>query len=281
MKKSSILVIIMITILVATVLGLFRTVPAKTKELPTFDKIMETDKLALCYMTWPPSIIKDPNTGDLSGFIIDIVNEIAKESNLEVSYVESTWGGFSADLNTGKCDAAIAGVYPTIGRSTNVAFTEPFFYSGNSVAARTDETRFKKFEDLNQEGIKIAVIQGEYVHIYAKRYLPKATLVVLEKSSDLTMSLVAVTSGKADVALSTSETIASYTKRHPEIKDLFPNKPFATTPASWAVRKEDQALLNFLDNALRYLKATGFLEATIKEYQPEGMYLEKTEYSIP
>jgi len=273
---------IMAISIIAIILALFSFFRAPTGVAPleksTFDSILEEDEMTVCYITWPPSVIKDPNTGELSGFIIDIFEEVAKDADLEVKYAESTWGGFPADLNTGKCDVAIAGIYPTIGRSTSVAFTKPFFYAGNSAVVRADDTRFENIEDLNRDDIKVAVIQGEYGHIYAQKYLPKAELVVLEKSADLTMPLVTVTSGQADVGLSTSDVVSEYVAVHSELKDLFSDQPYSTTPITWAVRSDDQELLNFLDNAISYLEATGFLDATAKKYEPAGWFSSEKRY---
>jgi len=276
--KQNILIVLVIISLVIGGIGLTKTSAVPENKKSTFDKIMESKELGVCYVPWPPSLIKDPNTGELSGFLIEVIEEIAAESNLKIEYVQSTWAGFPADLNTGKCDAAIAGLYPTIGRSTGVSFTRPFFYSGNSAVVRKDETRFNKISDLNNKDVKISVIQGDFDHIYAKRYLPKAELVVLDKSSDITMSLVAVSSGKSDVGLSTSDTVSAYVKTHPEIKALFLDKPYSTKPVTWAVRHKDQQLLNFLNNGLEYLEATGFLGSTIRKYNPDGWYSIERDY---
>lgn len=279
MKKDYIVGVISVIAIIIALIALFRApIGVVPTEKSAFDKILEKDEITVCYMTWPPSVTKDPNTGKLSGFIIDIFEEITKDADLKINYVESTWGGFPADLNTGKCDAAIAGIYPTIGRSTSVSFTEPFFYAGNGGVVKADETRFKTINDLNKEGVKIAVIQGEYGHIYAQKYLPEAELVVLEKGADNTAPLLAVSSGQADAGLIMSDVVAEYVKIHPEVKDLFPDQPYSTTPITWAVRKSDQELLNFLNNGVDYLKSVGFLDATAKKYAPAGWYGLKQDY---
>src|SRR3989344_6192032 len=186
MKNNYLVITISVLAIILSLFALFKTPTNVTSiEKSTFDNILEKDEITVCYMTWPPSVIKDPNTGKLSGFIIDIFEEVAKDANLKVKYTESTWGGFPADLNTGKCDAAVAGIYPTIGRSTSVSFTKPFFFAGNSGVAKSDDNRFTQIEDLNRADVKIAVIQGEFGHIYAEKYLPNAKLVVLDKSADL------------------------------------------------------------------------------------------------
>ncbi|MBI2631435.1 amino acid ABC transporter substrate-binding protein [Candidatus Woesearchaeota archaeon] len=281
MKKDYVVMTISVIAIIIALFALFRAPTGVAPiEKSTFDNILEKDEIMVCYMTWPPSVIKDPNTGKLSGFMIDIFEEVAKDADLKVKYTESTWGGFPADLNTGKCDAAIAGIYPTIGRSTSVSFTKPFFYAGNSGVVKAGETRFKTIEDLNKNGVKIAVIQGEYGHIYSQKYLPKAQLVVLEKGSDNTAPLVAASSGQADAGLIMSDVVSEYVKLHPEVKDLFAEQPYSTTPIAWATRQNDQELLNFLNNGIDYLKSVGFLDATAKKHSPAGWYGLKQEYVV-
>ncbi len=274
MKDTASILIAIVAVLIAVV-ALITTPQTLELEETTFQKVIDKGELKACYVPWPPSVIKDPDTGEVSGFLIDITEMVAEDSGLEIEYVESTWGGFTADLKTGKCDAAIAGLYPTIGRSTSVAFTDAFFYAGNSIIVNADETKLKAMDDLNNKDVKLAVIQGEYGYIYAQKYLPEAELVVLEKSSDLTMPLVSVSTGKADAGFSASDTIKGYLNEHSEVKDML-GSPYSTTPITWATRTEDQELLNFLNNALDYLESSGDLEKTAAQYDCEWFKVEKT-----
>lgn len=244
----------------------------------TFDRMVETGTITACYVPWPPSVIKDPNTGKVSGFLIDTFEKIMGDASIKVDYVESTWGGFPADLKSGRCDVVAAGTYPLISRSTSVSFTEPYLYSGYSVVARAGDSRFKSAEDFNKPGVKIAVIQGEYGHIYAQKYFPNAELLVLEKSADLTAPLVAVSSGQADVGFSESDVIGEYVKKHPEIVNLYPDTPFATVPTTFSARKDDQQMLNFLNNGLAYLQSTGYIRGAAKKYNATYWYEAKTQY---
>lgn len=278
MKKEYLILGIAIIAIILAITSNFGNNTVVYEKGSTFDKILHEDKMEVCYISWPPSIIKDPNTGEISGFMIDIINEISKDSDIKIEYIESTWGGFPADLKTGRCDAVIAGIYPTIKRSTSISFTEPFFFAGNGGVIKKGDTRFKDENDLNKKNIKIAVIQGEFGQIYAKKNFPNAQLIVLEQSSDNTAPLVAVTSEQADVGLIMSDVTSEYVKIHPEVDLLFDGKPYTTTPISWAVRKKDQQLLNFLNNGITYLKATGFLDASTKKYSPEGWFTLKYKY---
>ncbi|MFA6214836.1 MAG: hypothetical protein WC717_06210, partial [Candidatus Micrarchaeia archaeon] len=53
---------------------------------------------------------------------------------------------------------------------------------------------------------------------------------------------------------------------------LFPERPFSTEPATFATRKADQELLNFLDNGLEYMQSKGLIEASVKMYNASYWY---------
>lgn len=279
-KKSYIAIVLAIIALIVAGGAFFKKASTPSVILPedAFEKVVKTNKLTICYTAWPPSVIKDPKTGELSGFLIEAIQGIAKDGGLQLEYVESSWGGFPADLNAKKCDAGVAGFYPLINRSTAVSFTRPFYYAGNNGAVKKGDNRFSKIADLNRSDIKIAVLQGEYGHVYAQKYLPKAQLVVLEKTADNTTPLVAVSAGQTDVGLIMDDTVEDYIKTHSEIKKLF-SAPYSTTPITWATRKSDQELLNFLENAINYLESTGELDVLAKKYN-STWYTLKKEYQL-
>ena len=281
MNQKNYIIIAIIIAVIALILGgwaLIKSPEMNFVSQDTFDKVLKTNTITICYVTWPPSVIKDPNTGVLSGFLIEAIQGITKDTGLKLNYVESSWGGFAADINAGKCDAGVAGFYPLINRSTAVSFTQPFYYAGNNGVVKAGDNRFKTISDLNRSDIKIAVIQGEFGHIYAQKYLPKAKLVVLPETSDNTAPLLAVSAGQADVGLIMADTVADYAKKHSEVQALF-SAPYSTSPIAWAVRKSDQQLLNFLDNSINYLESTGELDALAKKYN-SAWYSVKKDYQL-
>lgn len=264
MKQQTATIIAILALIVAGY-GFIRPQSQGTSQQDIFDKVLADKKLSSCYAVWPPSVIKDPNTSELSGFMIDAARAVAKDAGFEISFIESTWGGFPADISSGKCDAGIAGFYPLVPRSTTVAFTRPFYFAGNSGVVKTGDTRFKSVADLNKKGIKVAVIQGEFAHLYSQKNLPNAELVVLEKSSDNTAPLLAVTAGQADAGLIMEDTVKEYVKAHSELKEIS-GTPYAVSPISWVTRKADQQLLNFLNNAINNLENDGDLDRLAKQY---------------
>jgi len=268
MDQKKYITIAIILAVVALIVGgwaLIKSPAMNFTSQDTFDKVLKTKTLTICYTAWPPSVIKDPNSGELSGFMIDAIQSIASDANLKLNYIESSWGGFGADINAGKCDAGVAGFYPLINRATAVSFTQPFYYAGNNGVVKAGDNRFNVISDLNRSDIKIAVIQGEFGHVYAQKNLPKAKLVVLPANSDNTAPLLAVSSGQADVGLIMADIVDGYAAKHSEVRKLF-TTPYATSPIAWATRTSDQKLLNFLNNSINYLESTGEFDALARKY---------------
>jgi ABC-type amino acid transport substrate-binding protein len=53
-----------------------------------FDRILRTQTIRCGYVVYPPSIIKDPNTGRLSGIFYDITEKMGERLNLKIEWTE-------------------------------------------------------------------------------------------------------------------------------------------------------------------------------------------------
>lgn len=81
--------------------------------------------------SFPPSNMTRPN-GELYGFEIDLVNEIADRQDLEVEMISQAWDGMIQGLIDGKYDAVIDGVSITPVRQEVVDFTLPYSLGGST-----------------------------------------------------------------------------------------------------------------------------------------------------
>lgn len=224
----------------------------------SFGKIVAQGSIRVCYVPFPPSLVKDPATGNLTGFMIETMNTIANTADLKVKYVETTRWGFAADLNADKCDMWL-GFYPLLNRAKTISFSKPFYFNGNNVMIKSD-SNFSSIAQLNNSNVKIAVIQWEFGHLYAQKFLPQAKLVVLDASSDSNAPLLAVVAGQADAGMFADDVISAFIAAHSGVRKIS-EKPYSTTPDAFGVRQSDQSLLNFLNTAIDMLQAQWEFEA--------------------
>jgi polar amino acid transport system substrate-binding protein len=237
----------------------------------SLEKITKEKVFNIGYIPSPPGAIKDPKTGEVSGYYVDTARTICDLMGVKPNFVESTWATFVAGLQSGQFDLSIAATFATIPRALAVEFTKPIHYLGYSAVVRKGDRRFRTLADIDKPGIKVAVVQGAVGHEYAKQNFKNAQLTVLA-TSDLTAPFVEVSAKRVDVGIEDAWATKRYAAAHPEVVDLFSEKPYNVLPIAWAVRKGETDLLNFMNTALDYMMINGRLDQLASKYGPSGRF---------
>lgn len=241
--------------------------------------IQRTKTINAGYIPYPPFVIVDPNTKKLSGYFIDMMNEIVANmgQDIKINYEETTWGTMVVGVQSGKFDVVVSGIFSTIPRSMQVTFTRPVMLVGLSAVARSDDTRFKTDEDLKKPGLTIAVTAGEVGHGYAKQFLPNAKLIVLD-TPDITRPMLEVLAGRADVGIADSMSVYNFVDAHKgKAANVFADRPLYLYGTGLLLPRDLQ-WKDFLDQAIDFLgysKVLDRLEAKYKKGAAEWTSLKK------
>lgn len=229
-------------------------------------RIQREKVMRVCYAVWPPAVIKDPVTGELSGHDVDALRFLAEHLGAEIEYHEETFGNMATAVQTGVCDIGTS-LFVKVPRAAVVAFSRPLFYAGNSGLVRAGDTRFRTIADVDKPGVRVAVATGESGDIYAQEHFEHAEIVQIDvASSDLSRFMLEVTSGRADIAIADANTIRLFAAEHPETTDVFAGNPFDVNPDAWPMRLEDTAFRSYVDNSLLYLETSGRWTELEKKY---------------
>lgn len=243
--------------------------PTAKEELTLLSRIDKTGELHAGYGVYPPYTEEDPNTKEVSGFSVDIINQIAKELKCKVVWHRLNWNTMSADLKRGEYDVIADPIFQTIPRAREFAFTKPYAYFADGIAVvRKDETRFTDFDSLDQQGVTIAVGQGWASETLLKTRFTKATIKSVQTATDLLQVFNEVVSGRADVAVTDGADAQRFVQEHSDtVKALWLDNPPAFMPAGFALRFSDKKGAEFLTVCLRNLESTGILESLARKYQ--------------
>lgn len=137
------------------------TTPSTTPEQPASDvklKLVHEGKLTFAMSgLLKPLNYKDTN-GVLTGFDVEIGNEIAKRIGLEANPVTNPWETILQGLKGGKYDAIIGSMTHTEERAKQVDFTEPYYISGGQIFIAETNDLIKTQDDL--QGKVIGVVQA-------------------------------------------------------------------------------------------------------------------------
>lgn len=274
----------MIIAVIAIILGAYSIMSNDTSSTlksdvgNTLEKIRIEHVIDVCYAEYRPAVIKDPNTGNLTGHSIDTIEYIAEKIGATIRYHETTWGGAVADVATQRCDVMLT-YFNQIERSFSIAFTDPMIYVGNSALINADAEEFKSYTDILQfdkEGITIAVANGEAGHNFVKENFKHAEIIVIDvEAGDLLKFLSLVQTGRADVGIADSVSISLYQREHSETTDLFASNPFSINPTAFGVRQDDIMFLNFLNDALLTMEVKGKIEEFEQKYDAHWIHLER------
>lgn len=273
MKRASVLKALCAALLGVTIGLAGGSAAAET----TMEKMLKEKTLRVGWIMSPPGAQKDLSSGELGGYYIDMVSFILEQINVEPVFIETKWSTFAAGLQSNQFDIVAAGTFASIPRAAAVAFTDPIFYLGYGAAVRKGDERFASLADIDQPGVKVAVVQGTGGHEYAKRAFKNAEIVVLG-SNDLSASLVEVQSGRADVAVEDAWATRRYTQQHPQMVDLFAENPYNLQPIGWPTRIQDAAIREFFNTALEWMRINGKIDEFVKRYPASGRYVVKESY---
>lgn len=236
----------------------------------TLETIKNEKRIKVGYISYFDITYRDINSGEVKGFLVDVLTEALKDLKIpkeNIDFVETDWQNFSLGLESGKYELSIAGTFNTPVRAKAVKFSRPIFYLGNGAVVKKDDNRFNSIEAFNKKGITIAVVQGEQGYEYAKKSLPKASVVALS-GSDLSLAPLQVKLGKADAALSDQYILRRYCDKNPEVKDALANNPYDVLPICWSTSKKDKdtSLINYVNDQLNKMETNGTLQKIIDKY---------------
>lgn len=206
---------------------------------------------------WNPMTMKDPASGDYEGFDIDTMRELAKDLGVEVEFVPAEWKTIVAGILADKYDLSTsASVTPE--RIRTVGFTESYYQVGTVPLTKKDNAgSYASWDDINKEGVKVAVTLGTSHEKQAGLLFPKATLIKVEAPA---RDFQEVLSGRADVSITSNLEASKLIKAHDVLAVIEVDKPAFPADLAFIVPQDDQIWLNYLNHWIAIKSNHGFFD---------------------
>jgi cystine transport system substrate-binding protein len=205
--------------------------------------------------TYPPFNFKDPKTGQLTGYDVDVARLVTAKLGLKPEFVTTEWTAILSGLGAGKYDVIISQVGITARREQAFDFSTPYTYSTPQLIVRRNERiDYRKLEDL--KGKKVGVGQGSVFEHQAKA-VPgvdvKSYPATPENLQDLAF-------GRIDAALNDSLMVA-YLLKSSQLPIRAGARVGATERMGAAFQKGNPKFHAAIDKALEEVRADGSLKA--------------------
>ncbi|GAA1919780.1 basic amino acid ABC transporter substrate-binding protein [Nocardioides marmoribigeumensis] len=231
-----------------------------TKTTKSGVKVVNDGKLTVC-TSLPYKPFEFKQNGQIVGFDMDLMKEVAKANNLDVKIEITGFEGIQSgqSLNAGKCDIAAAGMTITPEREKAIDFTDPYFDA--SQALLTKDQSLDSLEAL--KGKSLAVMSGTTGELYAKQNAPKD--VKLKSFEDLGLQTTALKTGQVDAVIQDNGPLLDFAKSN---KGTYVTAEFNTGESyGFAVQKgNNDKLLESANKVIKDLKSSGKYDTIYKKW---------------
>jgi polar amino acid transport system substrate-binding protein len=220
-------------------------------------KLVHAGKLTTCtHLPYSPFQSKD-TSGKVVGFDVDLIDLAAKKLGVTQEIVDTPFEGIKsgADLNSGKCDVAAAGMTITDARKQVLNFTDPYFDATQALAVPAGKP-YKTLADLagKRLGVQGSTTGEEYVKQQVQQQGLKIEVVSYK---DLGSEQQALATGQIEAAVGDLPVWNEYVKANPG-KVVVANGFNTGEQYGFAVKKDgNPKLLSTINEAIAAARADG------------------------
>jgi polar amino acid transport system substrate-binding protein len=228
--------------------------------------VQKTGSLRCGAAVAPPYVMRDPASGEYSGFYADLCRELADVLKVKPQFVDTTWDNIVAGLQAGKWDVSLA-LNRTAPRAMAVQFSIPAMEYQISLAYNKNNPKIpagaKSVADIDKEGVTLAVMSGTAQDKAISASVKKATVLRLPGNDE---TRLAAMSKRADIVVDASDTNLLFTQSNPDWIALNPTPALAKQGVAFGLpRQLSAADVEVVNIFLEEKVATGHVDDLIRK----------------
>ncbi len=222
-----------------------------------------TGKLRAVINYGNPILAKKGASGEPTGLSVDLARELARRLGVEAELVTVTSAGQSVEtLASGRVDVGFFAIDPA--RAATTTYSGPYVQIEGAYLVRNDSP-IKANEEVDREGIRVAVGNKSAYDLYLSRNLRKAKIERAPTSPAVVDYFMA---NKLDVAAGVKQQLEMDAKRVPGLR-LLPGR-FMVINQAMGMARGKEAGAKYLTAFVEEMKASGFVAEGFKRHAIEG-----------
>jgi len=224
-----------------------------------WDRVQRSKTLRVAMvLQFPPQFYRDPQTREPAGYDVEMLKLMAKDLGVGLQIEDMDFTASVPSLMAGRVDLIANGLVNTPERAKTIQFTEPYV-PYQLIAMIQKDGGIADAAQLNQPGRTVSVLLGSTSHELAKLLFPRVEIRALDRQD---ACMLEVSSKKSDACLMERYLAIPYVRNNPQTTALLnPDKPFAVQYGCLALRYGSPRFLYWVNNWLKYYKASGILDA--------------------
>ena len=190
--------------------------------------------------------------GELTGYDVDVIREVAKRMGRDVEFFETQWDGMFAGLDAERFDVIANQVGINEEREAAYAFTTPYTHS-EAVLLVKEGSPIDSFEAMDGEKASQTLTSnfGELAKSYGA---------TLEQVEGFNQAIDLVTSGRVAGTFNDKISALDFLKQRPDAPvEMVEGDGEGASDSAFLVRKGDEALIEQMNEALEAMRDDGTL----------------------
>jgi ABC-type amino acid transport substrate-binding protein len=238
---------------------------ATTEAPPEFSTIEDGVLTVGSDIPFPPFEFREG--GELTGFDIEMVNEMASRLGVEPNYVDTAFDTIFTQLAAGQFDMVASATTITPERAEQVNFTEPYYRAQQALTINTEETPDIASPDDLGEGDVVAVQRGTTGETWAQENL-EPNGVEIRSFPEAPDTYTALEAGNVTAVVFDEPSAVEEAKRREalEVVDTIDTDEEYGFP----VNPDNQELLDALNGALQEMIDDGTYTEIYEQWFPEA-----------
>lgn len=213
--------------------------------------------------TYPPFTFHD-ESGELTGFDVEIAREVAERLGVEAKFLETQWDGMFAGLDSGRFDMVANQVGIREDRLESYDFSDPYITSAAVLVTSADETEITSFEGL--EGKKSAQsLTSNYADI-AKEFGAELTGV-----EGFNQAIELLVSDRVDATVNDKISVLDFLKQRPDAPIQIADESDDASQSGLQFRKDSGAIIDEVNKALAEMIEDGTYEEISQKWFGENV----------
>jgi polar amino acid transport system substrate-binding protein len=239
-------------------LASFVLAAAAQESMPAAKDLAPNGKLRVAINFGNPVLAQRGPNGEPRGVSAALARELAKRLNLPIDFVTFEEAGKVAEAaSQNKWDIAFLAIDPT--RAATIDFTPPYVLIEGTYLTPANSP-LQKVEDVDKDGIRIAVAENSAYDLYLTRSLKHAKLV---RGVNTAAAVEEFEQGKPDVLAGVRQPLDTYAKAHPGTRVM--EGRFMSIQQAMCSPTGRETGARYLRNFIEEMKQSGFVAQALAE----------------
>ncbi len=224
----------------------------KSTEMKTLKWAADTESGA------PFAMVNPDSTEQLIGFEVEIMQEIAKQLNVKLEFVQNSWDGLIPGLKSKNYHVAINGIEITPERQKEVRFTRPYYVTFEQLVVRKNQDNIDSLSDLKSK--KVGTLKSSLAQTILEN---EGGIEIVTYESEVA-AYSDLKNNRTQAVLLDSPIAIYYALPDPDLKLV--GAPIGQMQYGIAVNKNDPELFLKIDTALKKLEKSGRLKEILERW---------------